>query len=127
MSNAQAYRVEVTPSPRFVPEQSDAAEDRYVFAYTVAIRNTGSIAVQLVSRHWIITAADGAVEEVRGLGVVGQQPVLQPGEAFEYTSGCVLKTPVGTMHGSYRLIAVDGHSFEAQIPEFTLAMPRVLH
>jgi len=127
MSEQKTYCVEVTPQPRFIPEQSDTEGDNYVFAYTIAIRNTGTVPVQLVSRHWIIGDANGEVQEVRGLGVVGQQPLLQPGEVFEYTSGCALKTPVGTMKGTYRLVAADGHSFDATIPEFVLAVPRVLH
>lgn len=111
----------------FVPEQSDASRDRYVFSYTITITNVGSVAAQLISRHWLITDATGEVQEVRGLGVVGVQPLLQPGENFQYTSGCVLATPVGTMQGSYQMVAEDGTAFEAPIPPFTLTMPRVLH
>ncbi len=121
------YAIEVRTAPEFIADQSNPENDHYVFAYTITLRNVGSVAAQLVSRHWIITDADDQVQEVRGLGVVGQQPLLQPGESFEYTSGCALPTPVGTMRGSYRMVAEDGTHFDADIPEFTLAIPRVLH
>jgi ApaG protein len=98
-----------------------------VFAYTINIKNTGNIAAQLVSRHWIITDANDLVQEVRGLGVVGEQPLLKPGESFEYTSGAAIATPVGIMRGSYQMMAEDGTQFDAPIPEFTLSVPRVLH
>jgi ApaG protein len=98
-----------------------------VFAYTITITNAGSTAAQLVSRHWFITDGEHHVQEVQGQGVVGQQPLLQPGESFEYTSGATLPTPVGTMHGSYRMVASDGAAFEAPIRSFTLSVPRVLH
>ena len=127
MPDPDKYRIDIRPQPRFIPEQSDPEDGRYVFAYTIAIRNTGAVPAQLVSRHWIITDANEEVQEVRGLGVVGQQPLLQPGESFEYTSGCALATPVGTMKGVYQMVAVDGTHFEAVIPEFVLAVPRVLH
>ena len=100
---------------------------RFVFAYHITIRNTGTVPAQLISRHWIITDADGDVQEVKGLGVVGHQPLLAPGQEFTYTSGCALTTAVGTMRGSYQMTAEDGTQFEAQIPEFALAIPRVLH
>ena len=112
---------------QYLPDQSDEAAGRYVFAYTITIRNNGSVAAQLISRHWIITDAQGLVQEVRGMGVVGAQPLLQPGESFEYTSGTSIATPVGTMRGSYQMMAEDGTRFEAPIPEFTLSVPRVLH
>jgi ApaG protein len=121
------YRVDVSPRTTYLAEQSDPESGRYVFAYTITIRNTGSMPAQLVSRHWIITDANDEVQEVRGLGVVGEQPLLKPLESFEYTSGTALGTPVGTMRGSYQMVAEDGTSFEAAIPEFTLSMPRVLH
>jgi ApaG protein len=121
------YEFSVQVVPRYLPEQSDPDESRYLFAYTVTIRNTGEVAAQLLSRHWIITDGDGQVEEVRGPGVVGEQPMLQPGQAFQYTSGCPLATPVGSMHGSYQCIAEDGTAFEATIPEFVLSAPRALH
>lgn len=112
---------------RFLAEQSDPAADRYLFAYTIRVENTGRVRAQLLSRHWVITDGQGKVEEVRGPGVVGEQPRLAPGEAFEYTSGCPLTTPYGTMRGSYQCIAEDGVSFEVPIPEFVLSVPRVLH
>ncbi len=121
------YEFSVQVQPRYLEEQSEPDERRYLFAYTVTIRNTGDVTAQLLSRHWIITDAEGQVEEVRGPGVVGEQPVLRPGEAFQYTSGCPLATPVGSMHGSYQCIAEDGTAFEASIPEFVLSMPRTLH
>ena len=127
MSAPDKYRIEIIPTPQFIPEQSDPDDNRYVFAYTIAIRNVGSVPAQLVSRHWIITDANNQVQEVRGLGVVGKQPLLQPGERFEYTSGSSLTTPVGTMKGSYQMVAEDGTHFEAEIPEFVLATPRALH
>lgn len=127
MSAPDKYRIEIIPTPQFIPEQSDPDDNRYVFAYTIAIRNIGSVPAQLVSRHWIITDANNQVQEVRGLGVVGKQPLLQPGERFEYTSGSSLTTPVGTMKGSYQMVAEDGTHFDAEIPEFVLAIPRALH
>src|SRR5688500_18959849 len=121
------HRITISARVKFVPEQSDAAQRRYVFAYTMTITNTGTVTAQLVSRHWIITDADNQVQEVKGDGVVGEQPRLRPNESFEYTSGTAIATPVGTMRGSYRMIAEDGVKFDAPIPEFTLAAPRVLH
>jgi len=123
----EKHRITITARVRFVPDRSDAAQGRYVFAYTMTIKNTGTVAAQLVSRHWIITDADNQVQEVKGEGVVGEQPLLRPNESFEYTSGTSIATPVGTMHGSYRMVAEDGVQFDAPIPEFTLAMPRTLH
>ena len=119
--------IEIKTACRFIPEQSDVEAERYVFAYHITIRNTGSVSAQLMSRHWIITDAEGAVQEVKGAGVVGQQPVLQPGQQFEYTSGCTIASPVGTMKGSSQMVTEDGTSFDAPIAEFTLAMPRTLH
>lgn len=121
------YDMSVTVAPRYMPEQSDPARQHYVFAYTVRITNTGTQPSQLISRHWIITDGTQKVEEVRGLGVVGQQPLLPPGESFEYTSGCPLSTPVGTMRGTYHCVGENGVPFEVEIPEFMLAMPRTLH
>lgn len=121
------YDMSVTVAPRYMPEQSDPARQHYVFAYTVRITNTGTQPSQLISRHWIITDGAQKVEEVRGLGVVGQQPLLPPGESFEYTSGCPLSTPVGTMRGTYHCVGENGVPFEVEIPEFMLAMPRTLH
>ena len=121
------YRIEVSPLPQFIPEQSDPENDRYIFAYTITIRNIGKVPAQLVSRHWIITDGNNEIQEVRGLGVVGKQPLLQPGESFQYTSGSSLTTPIGTMKGTYQMVAEDGTHFEAEIPEFVLATPRALH
>jgi ApaG protein len=121
------HDISVSSRVRFVPEQSDPGQSRYVFAYTITITNTGAVSAQLVSRHWIITDANEQVQEVRGEGVVGEQPVLRPNESFEYTSGAAIATPVGTMRGTYQMVAEDGARFDAVIPEFTLSMPRVLH
>lgn len=127
--NTEKKKHEVTVSPlaKYVPEQSDEAAGRYVFVYTISISNSGNVAATLVTRHWVITDANEKVQEVRGLGVVGEQPKLNPGESFQYTSGTIIATPVGTMRGSYRMIAADGVEFDAPIPEFTLMVPRVLH
>ena len=127
MAEEKKYLVQVEATPEFIPDQSDPENERYVFAYTITIRNIGSVPAQLISRHWIITDANESVQEVRGLGVVGHQPLLKPGQIFEYTSGCSLSTPVGTMKGTYQMTAEDGTQFEADIPEFILAVPRVLH
>jgi ApaG protein len=127
MSEANKYDIRVTVVTRYLPEQSDPESDRYVFSYAITITNIGSVAAQLISRHWVITDADGKVQEVRGLGVVGNQPLLQPGEKFDYASGSALETPVGTMKGTYQMVAEDGTHFDATIPEFVLSMPRVLH
>ena len=121
------YEMTVQVRSTYVPEQSDESSARYVFAYTITIRNTGSVTAQLMSRHWIITDSDSHVQEVKGQGVVGEQPTLKPQESFEYTSGTAIATPVGTMRGSYQMVAEDGTAFEAPIPEFTLSIPRVLH
>ena len=127
MAKEKAYDIAVNAATHYLAEQSDEAAGRYLFAYTITIRNNGSVAAQLISRHWIITDSQGLVQEVRGLGVVGSQPLLQPGEQFEYTSGASIATSVGTMRGSYQMVAADGTRFEAAIPEFTLSVPRVLH
>ncbi len=127
MPDTNKYRIEIVPQPQYIPDQSDPENDRYVFAYTVTIRNIGEVPAQLVSRHWIITDANNEVQEVRGLGVVGKQPLLQPGESFQYTSGSALTTPIGTMKGTYQMVAEDGTHFDAEIPEFVLASPRTLH
>jgi ApaG protein len=121
------HQISITARVKYIPDQSDAAKGRYVFAYTMTITNTGSVAARLVSRHWIITDADNQVQEVKGEGVVGEQPMLRPNESFEYTSGTAIATPVGTMKGSYQMVAEDGVNFDAAIPEFTLSMPRILH
>lgn len=127
MPDPNKYRIEILPVAQFIPDQSDPDANRYLFAYTITITNIGEVPAQLVSRHWIITDAHNEVQEVRGLGVVGKQPLLKPGETFQYSSGSQLNTPVGTMKGAYQMVAEDGTHFEAEIPEFTLAMPRVLH
>ncbi len=127
MAEGKKYHISVNVDTAYLAEQSDPSADRYVFAYTVTIANTGTVAAQLISRHWVITDAENLTQEVKGLGVVGEQPLLQPGESFEYTSGTAMATPVGTMHGSYQMAAEDGNKFDAEIPTFTLAMPRVLH
>lgn len=119
--------IKVSAQAQYVEAQSDAEAGRFVFAYTVTIENTGSASAQLISRHWLITDADGRIQEVRGVGVIGEQPVLAPGEAFEYTSGCAIATSVGTMRGTYQMVAQDGTRFDAEIPEFVLAAPRKLH
>lgn len=127
MPDTNKYRIKVHPQPQFIPEQSDPDNNRYIFAYTITITNAGEIPAQLVSRHWIITDGNNEVQEVRGLGVIGKQPLLQPGESFEYTSGSSLTTPIGTMKGTYQMVAEDGTHFDAEIPEFVLASPRSLH
>ena len=127
MAQEKLYTIDVDAATQYLADQSDEAAGRYVFAYTITIRNTGTVPAQLISRHWVITDAQGLVQEVRGLGVVGAQPTLQPGEKFEYTSGASIATPVGTMRGTYQMVAADGTRFEAAIPEFTLSVPRVLH
>jgi ApaG protein len=123
----KTHHINVSSRVAFIPDQSDIGKSRYVFAYTITITNLGSVAAQLLSRHWIITDADNQVQEVKGDGVVGEQPVIRPNESFEYTSGTAIATPVGTMRGNYRMLAEDGVEFDAAIPEFTLAMPRILH
>jgi ApaG protein len=127
MADDRKYDITVAVDSTYLAEQSDPARNQYVFAYTITITNTGAVAAQLVSRHWIITDAEHQVQEVKGLGVVGQQPRLEPGESFEYTSGTSLATAVGTMRGTYQMVAGDGTAFDAEIPVFTLSMPRVLH
>lgn len=127
MAESKKYEIAIEATTQYLPEQSDPEAERYFFAYNITVTNVGSVAAQLISRHWIITDAEGKVEEVRGLGVIGHQPMLKPGESFEYSSGCPLATPVGTMRGSYQMVAEDGTRFEAPIAEFILAMPRTLH
>jgi len=127
MEKSNAYRFEISAESFYVDEQSTPEENKYVFGYTVTIRNLGSVPAQLQTRHWIITDADGKVQEVRGDGVVGEQPRLSPGEDFRYTSAALIETPVGTMQGSYRMLADDGVEFDAEIPVFRLSIPRVLH
>jgi ApaG protein len=121
------YEFSIAVKPQFLPEQSDPERDHYLFAYTIKVTNTGEVTAKLISRHWIITDADHHVEEVKGAGVVGEQPVLRPGESFEYTSACPLATSLGSMKGSYQCVAEDGTKFDVPIPEFVLATPRTLH
>jgi ApaG protein len=127
MDPGDKYRINVAVKVNYLAEQSDEAESRFVFGYTVTLTNAGDTSVQLISRHWVITDADYRVQEVRGKGVVGEQPVLKPGQSFEYSSGTVLPTQVGTMQGSYQMLADDGTEFDAAIPQFVLSVPRVLH
>ena len=127
MAESGKYDITVAVKTAYLADQSDPSRNQYVFAYTITIANAGTVAAQLVSRHWIITDAEHQVQEVKGEGVVGQQPLLRPGESFEYTSGTHLATAVGTMHGTYQMVAEDGYAFDAAIPSFTLSVPRVLH
>ena len=124
---ADQYAFSVSVETAYLSDQSSEEDERYAFSYTVKITNTGTVAAQLISRHWIITDSDNHTNEVKGLGVVGAQPLLQPNETYEYTSGSMLSTSAGSMHGTYQIVAVDGTQFEAVIPPFTLAVPRVLH
>jgi ApaG protein len=123
----EKYNIDVKALATYLADQSDEDASRYVFAYTITITNKGTVGAQLISRHWVITDADNETQEVRGLGVIGEQPKLKPGESFEYSSGSALGTPVGTMRGTYQMVAEDGTKFDAPIPEFTLSIPRVLH
>ena len=128
MSQAdKKYEISISPQSQYLADQSDEPAGRFVFAYTITLRNTGSIPAQLISRHWIITDANNQIQEVKGLGVVGEQPLLAPGESYQYTSGAAIATPVGTMRGTYQMVAEDGTRFDAPIPEFTLSIPRTLH
>jgi len=127
MAQDTKYEITVAAASKYLPDQSDEPAGRYVFAYTITLRNTGSVAAQLVSRHWIITDANNQVQEVKGLGVVGEQPLLAPGESYQYSSGAAIATVVGTMRGTYQMVADDGTRFDAPIPEFTLSIPRTLH
>jgi ApaG protein len=119
--------IKVEVKTTYVESQSSAEENRYVFAYTITIRNEGHMNAKLLTRHWIITDANGKVQEVHGKGVVGEQPELAPGESYQYTSGTMIETPVGTMGGSYQMIDEAGEPFDADIPEFVLSVPRTLH
>ena len=127
MNETKKYAIDVTAQAFYLPEQSDEDNDQYVFAYSIRIFNTGQVSAKVISRHWIITDSDNQVQEVRGMGVVGEQPTIKPGASYEYTSGSSLSTMVGTMRGTYQMIAEDGTKFDAVIPEFTLSVPRVLH
>jgi len=123
----QTTDIVVKVTPHYLAEQSDPDRQQYVFAYRVNIENKSQQSIQIISRHWVITDGAGKVQEVRGLGVVGQQPVIPPGQGFEYTSGCPLPTPVGTMEGSYHCVDEQGVPFELPIEQFVLSMPRTLH
>jgi ApaG protein len=127
MSEIDNAQIDINVVTDYIAEQSDPAVDRYVFAYTITINNSGEIPAKLLNRHWLITDANGKVQEVRGEGVVGEQPHLNPGEFFEYTSGAVLETPVGIMEGEYEMITNEGDTFLAPIDRFSLAIPRTLH
>jgi ApaG protein len=127
MGTQSPYNITVEVKSMYVEAQSAPENDRYIFAYTVTIRNEGRVPAKLLTRHWIITDADGKVQEVRGEGVVGEQPYLRPGEGFQYTSGTMISTPVGSMRGSYQMITDNGEQFDAEIPAFTLSIPRKLH
>ena len=127
MNEPKKYGIDVTAQAFYLPDQSDEENDQYVFAYSIRIFNTGQVSAKVVSRHWIITDSDNQVQEVRGMGVVGEQPTIKPGASYEYTSGSSLSTMVGTMRGTYQMVAEDGTKFDAVIPEFTLSVPRVLH
>ena len=127
MTANEKHQIQIDVRTAYLPGQSVPDEDRFVFAYTVTITNSGSVPARLVTRHWIITDANERTQEVRGEGVVGEQPYLLPGSSFQYTSGTILETPVGTMKGSYQMIADDGTTFDAEIPPFTLSIPRTLH
>jgi ApaG protein len=126
MTNSN-YQIDIAVETNYIEQQSAPDKDRYVFAYTITIENTGDIPAQLISRHWIITDAAEHVQEVRGDGVIGEQPNLAPGESFSYTSAAVIETPVGTMHGSYQMVAKDGTEFDAPIAAFRLSIPNMLH
>ena len=125
--SANDYDIDVNVATRFLAEESVPEDGRFVFAYTIRIHNSGKVPARLISRHWLITDDNGKVQEVRGEGVVGEQPWLRPGDDFEYTSGAVLETPLGTMRGSYQMLADDGTHFDADIAPFTLTIPRTLH
>jgi len=127
MADKEPYNIRVAVQARFLDDQSEPSDNRYVFAYTIHISNLGDVPARLISRHWIITDANGQIQEVRGEGVVGEQPWLRPGEHFHYTSGAVLETAVGVMRGTYQMLADDGRRFDAQIPQFTLSIPRTVH
>lgn len=127
MTTSVNYDINIQVKTQYLPDRSNPEESRYAFAYTITITNQGNLAAKLLSRHWLINHSDQRQEEVRGDGVVGEQPVLSPGQSFNYTSGAVISTPVGSMHGSYQMISEDGHHFDAAIPPFTLAVPNILH
>jgi ApaG protein len=126
-STEPSHVINVSVQTAYLSDQSAPDDDRYVFSYTITIRNDGGVSARLLNRHWVITDANGRVQEVRGEGVVGEQPYLRPGEGFQYTSGAILETSVGSMRGSYQMLADDGRTFDADIPPFVLSIPRTLH
>ncbi len=127
MAEVKKYAFSVSIETAYLSDQSSLEDNQYAFSYTITINNVGSIAAQLISRHWIITDANNHVQEVKGLGVVGAQPLLQPNQQFEYTSGTLLATPIGSMRGTYKIVAEDGTLFDAVIESFTLAVPKMLN
>ena len=128
MMNTEAeHNIHIDVETDYIPEQSQPEANRYVYTYTITLRNDGNVPARLMTRHWVINHANGKVEEVRGEGVIGEQPYLRPGEGFRYTSGTVLETPYGDMNGSYQMLADDGVEFDAEIPAFSLTMPNTLH
>jgi len=127
LNESNNAHIDVDVTTNYIEDQSSPEQNRFVFSYTVTIRNTGSLAAKLLTRHWIINDANGNIQEVHGEGVVGEQPYLRPDDSFEYTSGTVIETPVGSMEGSYQMITDDGLAFDANIPAFTLSLPNALH
>ncbi len=127
MSETYTYSIDVSVNTQYIEAESNTDANRYVFAYTITIKNKGDIPAKLLSRHWIITDANNKIQEVKGKGVIGEQPYLRPGESFQYTSGTMMETPVGSMQGTYQMVADDEHHFDAIIEPFTLAMPRMLN
>lgn len=121
------YKIHINVETLYIEPQSDPENNRYVFTYTINILNQGKVTVQLISRHWIVTDANNKIQEIKGLGVVGEQPVLQPNESFKYTSGTIIETPVGTMQGEYQMEAENGYKFEAEIPMFSLKVPKIVN
>jgi len=127
MAESKRYEITVATKSTYLADQSDPGRNQYVFGYTIKLTNTGDVSAQLISRHWYITDGDHRVQEVKGLGVIGQQPVIKPGESYEYSSGASIPTPVGTMRGTCQMVGEDGTTFEAPIAPFTLSVPRTLH
>jgi ApaG protein len=124
---SQEYQFQISVKTQYIEEQSEPENERFVFAYTITIENTGDLGAKLDSRHWVITDANGEVTEVQGQGVIGEQPFIEPGKSYQYSSGAVINTPIGTMEGNYNMIGQNGAEFEAPIPVFSLAAPGVLH
>jgi len=121
------YNIQIDVNTQYIEAESNSEASRFIFSYTITITNQGSIPAKLISRHWIITDANNRIQEVKGKGVIGEQPYLRPGESFQYTSGTMLETPVGSMQGSYQMVADDGHHFDAIVEPFSLALPRMLN